>query len=352
MMPGMRPAPIAETLVALVLLCGRAGAEPLVVVLDSPAGPPTAELVSALHLHTGGTAVVRVGPALAAGPLAAQVAQASAHAQAEGAALVVWIEPWPAAGPGEGAYVAYVVGEKEGRALLEVIRVRASERAAAARVVALKVGSIIDLLLAPAPSGTPAEADVALGMATGDEPGFGDSSARVRVALGVEVLGTFGVLGKGSDDLRAGAGLNAEVALERRRWRVAALAALRGLSSSSDATDLGSVTVREGAAVLGGAVLADLGPVALGGTIEIGVRLLHGSGRADDGRSDSALVTTPALTGAVAARIALTPRLELGAAAGLEASLIRRRFLLLGEPAADLGQFRPVARLSLSWSLR
>jgi hypothetical protein len=350
MMAAMRPARIAGSVAALVLLCGRAEAEPLVVVLDSPAGPPTAELVSALHLHAGGTALVRVGPVLAAGPLAAQVAQASAHAKAEGAALVVWIDAWPAVGPGEGAYVAYVVGEKEGRALLEVIRVRASERAAAARVIALKVGSIIDLLLAPAPAAAASGPDVARGIAA-DPPGP-SLRAPLRVALGVEALGAFGVLGAGSEGPRGGAGLTAEVALERRGWRIGAFGALRWLSSSSAATDLGSVTVREGGAALGAVVLRDLGPLALGGAIEAGARLLSASGRAEDGRSDSALVATPVVTGTVGAQVALTPRLALGAAAGVETSLVRRRFLLLGEPAADLGRFRPVARLSLSWSLR
>jgi hypothetical protein len=326
------------------LFAPAARAEPAVVlVLDSREGPPLAQFVRSLDLHLGGSARVRVGGDAGGGTLAERVIRATDRARVDGAALVLWIDYWPALDSDELAFVAHVVGSGAERVLLEVIRVRASERTEAARVISLKVASLLDAILLSAPEGE-AGADIARGLVPVPGPA-GERRARWQGRLE-----TILACCAGNSGAQVGAGLGAGALFSRGGFSLGGRGAIRWLSPVNVRSGPGAVEVDELDAALALSLARALGRVALGGEFEVGARILSASGRVEDGRTGSTRAATPIAAAAVTGDLRLAATLGMQASAGLESSLVRQRFFILDELVTDLGRVRPFLRISLVWT--
>jgi hypothetical protein len=112
-------------------------AEARVLVLESQA--PSSGLVSALQIQLSGLAAPERLAVPAAVSAAESIERGSRLVRERGALAAVWVERTHAPGP----VVLYVVGEREGRALVEVIRVPGDRGPELDRTIALKVREFV-----------------------------------------------------------------------------------------------------------------------------------------------------------------------------------------------------------------
>lgn len=196
--------------------------EPRVLLLE-PDGAPTG-LHLALQIQLAGIATVERIPQQARASAAQRVEIAGEFARERAALCAVSVEPPPAGA--DGPAILYAVGEREGRALIEVVRVPGGAGPELDRTLALKVREIVTelilaraaapaetLLLPPPPAATPGPP------ATPRLRG----AARSRQAVGAAValgarLGSQPRVGLG----RWGVGLAAGPTISRRSLRFAA----------------------------------------------------------------------------------------------------------------------------------
>jgi hypothetical protein len=172
-------------------------------------------------------------------------------------------------------------------------------------------------------------------------------SAAVFVELGGVGLGPEG-------DVGARAGLAVAVGLERsRRDRGLSLhLAVRRLSEIQVAVERGNLEVDELDAAVGVRAIRRWGRFVAGAGLDLGARFFAVQGRSAGGRTDSAFSLVPTVGIGAESRVSLTRRLELRLSLGVEYDLVRQRFLLLEEPAADLGRWRSVGGVSIVWAWR
>lgn len=328
---------------ALWFASGAAAAGPeerAVIVLPAGSdGATAAELAAALRVHLGGGAAVELGAPLGAQTLGERFAHASSLVTGGGALLVVWVERVAGAGAHDD-YVVYAVGRDPSRALVEVVRVPADGRAGAVRIMALKVSSLIDLLRVAAAG--PADVEAAFVRASAAPAAGG---AAIFAELGGAAVGPGGDVGPRPGALAA-------AGLELARGSGALSVHLSGRLARVGVADEGrDLEVDEVAITVGLRALRRRGRFAAGLGIDLGAWIFAARGTAG-GRTDKALSVIPTVAVAAEGRASLTRRLELRLALGAEVDAIRQRFLLLREPAADLGRWRPMATLSAVWVWR
>jgi hypothetical protein len=337
----------AVALLLITLLCAdtaRAGERPLVVVLESGDAVPTDELVTALRVHLNTMAEVELGPSVRGGAVADRFAHASSLVQNGGAVLVVWIERTASGGEAHHDYVVYAVGREPSRALAEVVRIAADGRPGIARIMALKVASLVDLVLSmPGPSG-----DVSRPFSRHSVAHW---RSRTSYAPQVEVGAAGTVL---AGDVGAQGGLSLAVGLKRTTGdlELSVHAGARWLSGMHGDNDLGALDVDEVDVALGVRAATWWSGYAVGVDLELGTRLLDASAVAVDGRTDSAFSLVPAVGAGIHGEARLGRKLALRLHVGMETAVFRQRFLVLHQPAADLGRFRAAGGLSLIWTWR
>jgi len=303
---------IVAAVVAFGLRAGRADAGPRVEVRAVPDQVVPPELVDTLRIYLASAAEVEVGAPLAGATLDARIAEASAGL-AHGA-LVTWLERAPGA---DGAYTVVVVGERDGRAAVEVGRLEGPDTTGISRLLALRIGAFLDDTLAAGPSSPLAP-------------------ARPRRAIGpIAEVG-----GGGAGD---GAGWHGEVALAlgaRRtgaHHRIEAVAIGRLGWPRRRRSDGGDVSLGLIDAALGGRFLVPIGPTWLGVAADVGARRIDATGMATDG-SAGEVVRWMALV-----RVGLDARRELGRSlgvrltAGIERGLGVERFTVRGAELAAVG---------------
>lgn len=331
---------------AIALLCAdtaRAGERPVVLLLESGDAVPTGELVTALRVHLGATAEVEVGANVRSGAVVDRFGHASSLVQSGGAVLVVWIER-AAGGQAHHDYVVYAVGREPSRALVEVVRIAADGRPGTVRIMALKVASLVDLVLStPGPAGNVSR------RFSHHSVGHWRSPVRYAPHVAVGVVGT--VL---AGDVGAQGGLSFAVGLKRTTGdlELSVHAGARWLSGMHGDNDLGAVEVDEVDVALGVRAATRRPGYAVGVDLELGTRLLDASAVAVDGRTDGAFSLVPAVGAGIHGEARLGRTLDLRLHIGMETAAFRQRFLVLHRPAADLGRFRAVGGLSLIWTWR
>lgn len=316
------------------------GDVPPVVILDSPGIGPFDEFVAVLRVQVRGSAGVRIGPPVVKGDLGERVGEAAAIMTRQRPLLVVWIEQ-----AGESTYVVYAVGSKEDRALVEVVRVPATGSQDVARVMAIKVSNLVDIVLMRR---APESRDVAAAFAP-PPPRAAEPTTRTGVSL---EAGGVGALGAGDVSGQAGLGLGAAVEVHTRDWVLAGFAAARWLSTIEAEAEVGTMDIRELDGGLGVRAGRRIARAVVAGDLEVAARVLHAGATAADGREESATRAVPVTRAALAAEFALTERLGIRATAGIEVALLHQRFLLLDEPIANLGRSRLIAAISGVWHLR
>jgi hypothetical protein len=139
-----------------------AEAPPSLLVLEDP-GAPQPRLLAALRIQLGAAVRVDVRSAPRAGALPEQLAEASRMAHDQARAAVMWVDAARGSPRAPRQALLYVVGQRDGRALVEVVSVPAERGPDLERVLALKVSELLTEMrsapahaLAPPPTATEA----------------------------------------------------------------------------------------------------------------------------------------------------------------------------------------------------
>ena len=309
---------VLSALVLLALLClpRPALAQARVLVLSPVEESPRPTLVEALRLHLRGTARVEVSAALfPAVPAASRVTLATELVGSQHFDFAIWLES-VALGDGTRLFALYVVGGKQGRAVLEVVRLPAeADTPDVDRTLALKASEVVEAALANASelaaaprnarplSLVPAHAELVNARRLGLELGGalrGQSHSETQVGLDVGVS-----LLAGTDPVEMDARLVGQfltdmlVTSPHRHVRVAETFIGAGLGARSTGT------------------------IQVGAKLGLGVRLLRAEGFSEDVRTGSALLAVPSLSLGPELRLRLSPRISFGAEVAGEWMAIR-----------------------------
>lgn len=322
-----------------ILIAGaaRVQAEDRVVLLDDPARPSPG-LVSALRIQLTGVAEldVRQDPEMAG--VSKRVQVASQLAQADDVLVVTWAEPAVELADGSREAVLYVVGHKQGRALLEVVRVPGGEGPVVERSLALKLRELVDEVRQNREQA--AAADVMLEAAP--PPPAGRWDAVVAVAGAVAPLAD-------SDVGQWGARMSGGAAFRDGGLRLAGLLQVAVFPQLEIAQGPSRVRLYEIAPSL--LARAQLQHGALWFGLRLGPELsaVKAEGKSANGQGETSEVVASLLVGAEV-------ELQLGAGVGVAAAIDlqgrfkRQRFTVDSDRVVDLGRVRPVASLGLTWN--
>jgi hypothetical protein len=273
-----------------------------------------------------------------------RIAAGAEISQNEHALLAVWVEGPVPQSDGSSQAVLYLVGQRRGRALLEVVRVPGGAGPDLDRTLALKVRVAVDEIeraRAASPGGTmlapsqPAARDL-----SGSEPAWGAS-------LGVGLLGgpqAGAAAGQWGAHLHAGPGL----LLDPMRFSLELALAWFPSVHIERAGD--SVQLREIAPGLALHAQLRQGAVWLGLRGGMSVAWVQASGLSRTGLTGRARERLTACEGGIDVELPIASGLGVEFALLAQAWLDRQRFAVSGEQVADLGRFRPLLRLSLTWA--
>jgi hypothetical protein len=331
-----------------------ADGEASLLVLENAAAPQP-RLLAALRIQLGATVRVDVRELPRTGALPAQLAEASRLARDEARTAVMWVDATSEQLASRLALL-YVVGQRDGRALVEVVRVPAGRGPDLERVLALKVGELLaEMRSAPAHPLSPpmATSSVMPPMAaTGTVPPLAAGSTPPPMAAELEwqaglalgprlstVLGAsltrFGVGALASTawsfgDVRAGIGVGLDWYPTARRERAGAVLDVYELAPLTRA----ELTLRQ-----------PLVDVSLHTGLALDSIVVEGrTARATTGRSPAFSLAW--LVGAGVER-ALGMHLALAAFAELAVQARRQYFAVNGEEALDLGRVRLTVGIEL-----
>jgi hypothetical protein len=337
-------------LVTLAVLPASAEPLPRVVVLPSEQSPVVPTFVEALRIQVVNRADVVVGPPLRSQSLGARLREASRLVGEGQATLAIWIEESSSQEPSVREFIVYGVGRQEHRALIEVARIRADEAPDTMRALALKVGAFIDTVLAVKERGP----ELARGIDGEGPPPAPLPESRSRSSFVAEV-GALGAISTTSAGAQGGLAVAAGARLDRGAQLLELYAGLGLLTDLHVDSAAGDLTVREKRVV--GGVRALFVPeqvrprVAFGALVEGGARLLTADGVSPSGGRGGVGRTVPVLAFGGEARLLLGASAALRAAIGLEVEATRQTFDIDEVPAADLGRVRPMAMISLVFSV-
>jgi hypothetical protein len=328
--------------IGLILGCwtGPVQAEDRVVLLEDSAAA-RGGLGSALRIQLTGAAEVEVRDLPENAGVSRKMQAASELTQSEDVLLVVWAEPAIELADGSREAVLYAVGHKQGRALVEIVRVPGGEGPDVERSLALKVREVVDevrhnreqaaaseLMLEPA-AAAPVTA----------EPAWG---ARVSVAGALAPL-------SGSDLGQWGARLAAGPAWRDGPLRISGLVELAVFPELE--VQVPPAEVR----------LFELAPGALAhaqwrqADVWIGLRaglsfsFLNAEGHSAAGSGEGSELA-PAWLFGVDVEVPIGAGVGVAAALDLQARIRRQRFTVAGDQVVDLGRLRPLVSIALTWS--
>jgi hypothetical protein len=297
---------VTRALIIVGALAATAQASPTIEVRAIAGQQLPDELGQELRIYLAGTAEVVVGPPLHGASLQARVREVSG-ATAE---LVTWLEQAPATSG--GGYVVVVVGKRDGRAVVDIGEVPASD--ASGRLLALRVGAFLDetlttgvgeRALGAGPAPRPARwwtADVGAGFASQFAQG------KLAAAIGVRV-----------DRLEVEAGLAVR----------ASLPSSTGASPSLELSELRAGGV--------GRIALPLGAFRVGTALAIDVDRVNAAGIAVGGARAEITRYTPVVRLVAEGDWRWSRGIALRLAAGAERALQVQRFLVEGERLGSVG---------------
>lgn len=326
------------TVVVSIAFAGAVQAEPArVQVRTVPGRPLPPELLDTLRIHLDGVAVVDAGAPLTGDTLAHRIEDASGGLAAGG--LVTWLEN----GPDDRSYVVVVVGERDGRAAVEVGRLDGTDASAISRLLALRVGAFLDETIA-AGSRSPVAA-----------PSPPPPRIAARAGGGTRDLGVVAEIGGGGE--ADGDGWHSEGALaigvrQRRAAHQIDLVAIGRLGWPRNmARDDGEVRIEILDLALGMRASMPLRGVWLGAGVELGARRVHANAMETQGAAGAAVRWLPRVRVALDAGGALSPAVRVRAGLGLERGLEVEQFTVHGQTVAEVGALAAVGGVWLSFPL-
>ncbi|MDH5674563.1 MAG: hypothetical protein OEZ06_20720 [Myxococcales bacterium] len=374
--------PCARSAVELLAWCGLLLTTPVaaqapdsgVVLWQSPEQPRPG-LVHALRIQLAGAAELSVRQAPEGLGLSARVQAAGALAEREQVLLVVWVEapaPAPAVAPeagGESAEAApedsvdaaqdaeadseavlYMVGRKQGRAMLEVVRVPGGGGPALERSLALKVREGYDAVLRAA------EAAPDAGLLLQPPPPPAEAEAPAPTAGGFGALWRVGAewatlpsRGAGQFAIALGAGPTLAISPALRLSVELGIAYAPSIIFDTSGRQLEFSELSPSLTLL---LAGRRGPWAFGGGMVVApsLALAEGRLRTAAGAVEARAQATEAVP-SIAALGALERKLDGGLwlrlSLGPELRLRRQHFAVRGDQLADLGRLRLRAGLAL-----
>lgn len=319
-----------------------------VLVLNPEAEPAPPRFVEQLGIHLAEIAVVEPGAVVVGSTLPDKVASAAHAVDAANATLAVWIERGAPQRDDQLEYVLHIVGRREGRLLVEVLRLSAREGPDIDRALALKVGEVLDRALRDERGGA-AIAEWIGGDAASDRPH--SEVPRVAASFHRRWLTELDVRGGGALDAPSGQlGVAIAGGVRWQRHDLAAeLVGSAGFDAGLDADGAGGerVATDEISVAIAGRLLARIDRLWLGAALAGGARFVDAEGTTPLGAVGSEWITVPTVTAGADARWPIAPALEARVAAGLEWSPDRVTLTVNEQPVVNLGRVRAVGELSL-----
>lgn len=316
------------------LPAGLAVAQPKVLLLTPAGDSARPGFVQALQIQLARDASLETGVTLAEGKLAGRVRSATQLASQHHALLAVWVEASPATDTSHDLLL-YVVGERDGRALVEVLRLQSAADPSADRSLALKVREVLDTL---------GRADHSWSQPFAPALLPADSAAPVGLLIHV---GALAVPTRGTADLPWGLYASAGPELRLRQARFAVLAAVRWLPSYAANSGGASVALAELEPGLDLGAAHELGRLLLGVWVSPSLRSVFAEGRTPLGLRGFRTDVSAAVLGRFTAELRFTP--WLSALFGLGAELLPgpRRYAVNGQRILDTGSMRAAGSFAL-----
>ncbi|MFI5308357.1 MAG: hypothetical protein ACHQ53_13440 [Polyangiales bacterium] len=308
----------------------------VLLLLDPTAVRPG--LLAALRIQLSGVAEVEPLTMERGGSVPARIALATELSLREHALLAVWTVG-PALDEDASDVVLYLVGQRERRALVEVVRVPGGEGPDLDRTLALKVRVALDELER---SGAASPGGVMLAPPSPEGPKSWGALFGAGAIVGPQ---TGAAVGQWGAHLRAGPSLLVTPFRLSLELALAWFPALR-IESAGD-----SVRVSELAPGL--ALHAQVRQAALWLGLRSGVALVwvQASGRSRSGTQGQGSEQLAVLENGVDVELPIARGLGVELELLAQTWLDRQRFAVNGREIADLGRLRPLARLTLTWAV-
>ncbi len=326
--------PTASFALAISLLSSLASAAPKVLVFGTEDGPAPPGFVQALAIQSAGNLEVKAGGSVS-GTVGDKLRSVEQPLRAEHAIVGIWVER--SSDPSRGEFVVYVASKQHDRVLVQVVRLPGKDEPETDRALALKVSEVLDRVVAASGDVTTAVAEPEPSVP--EEPG---PRWQPLVLVGVAAASA----GNGRSETAIGGLLGAGVRRTNGRFVAELTLELRPFLPVESESSTGTARLTELDAFLRAHALLSGGPLAAGIQLATGPRILQATGTAPDGRSGDATRVVPMVHFGPEARFALGEVVSLRLAFGLDVSLRRQRFSVLGGEVADLGSIRGSGDLS------
>jgi hypothetical protein len=318
-----------------------------ILVLQEQAGAGMG-LIAALRIQLIDAVDVKLRPWSTNGPLAERIQSASALGRAERALAVVWTEPALRLPDGSREAILYVVGRREGRAILQVVRVAGGNGADLDRTLALKVSEV----LAEFRHG---DAAVPTGSVLQPPPTAAEAKRKPKAALPttpaswgiVARAGARSSVALGPAGDRWGAGGALGPTLDTEQLTAALELGLEVFPSVTTARAEQQVWLREYTPGLNASGRWKLPNLALGVRTGAALALLSATGRTAQGRRNERSVSTFSWLVGIELERAVGGGFGVAANLDLQLHSLRRRFAVNDVTVADLGRAHLVLGLSL-----
>ena len=312
---------------------------PRIVLLQPQTGPGRPGLEPSLRIQLRELELITLRVELPA-DVPSRLSTASKIAEQQSADWVVWADDLQTdpSKPADQA-VLYLVGRREGRALIEVVRVPGGEGPEVDRSLALKVDELV---------GARDGAAYALGNKELPKPIEAKSASERRVGLSLEAGA------QASDEGSAGLSADAFIAVGPSLMTPSFVLAV----PIELAIGFARGVERDGANVswrelgVGGwlKLAARVHPrLALGGGLGGRVTFTDAEGSSASGRTGSSTERLPGLLASLDAELTLSPAIATRLALGVEQRLRRQRLYIEAREMADTGRTVLFARLSFAW---
>jgi hypothetical protein len=320
----------------------------VLVLPGSPGEAAAASLAEALRIQLGVQGSVSVGDALTGPTLSAKLDEATAVLARMDASLAFWVEQDPASEQTD--ILLFAVLREGGRSLVATLHAPPEDRAAIERMLAMKAVEILrgsGMMPAPPPAPScpspvvpppPCLAPVAVPPPT-------------RYRTWMASLGLWGALPTAGTGIREGlvGGLGQRLVMSA--WAIEAFAGGRLVSTAVIDDSGAQLTVGESDLVAGTRVLRAWARFALGAGVQTEGWILRAAASGPDA-SGTNWHLVPALSGELDARVRLSASVEVQMAGGAAFPLRETRFWVGSREFLDYGHVRPMANLSLVFSLR
>jgi len=327
----------------LVCLFSQTGnAQSRVLLFDTQNYPSRDGLYAALRIQLADVAHVTRFGTLTDIAITDRVATASASVKNEKAMLAVWVEGPNKLSDGSSELVLYLVGERSGRAVVELLRLPAGKGPDVDRSLALKVREVVDTLILPESH------HGHLLNRPEKEPSQDRGPFEPGPSLGwVYGAGVFAATQSGTRFGLWGAALDGGVWSSLSGFRIAGEVTLHLHGQIEIENEYGRVFIDETTPGIGVRGLVDYLPFAFGTLLGFQLRIVEATGVTLSGSEGDEQSVMPCFIAALDAQLDFDTVLALRIDIGLQFALRPKLYTINNRELAELGPPRPFAQLGV-----